>query len=204
MVERTLSKGKSDPTVRDTELILARSAATGDRAAQRRLLLRAMPRVEKSVAYLSGGRSDAEDLAQLALVQIVQSAGSFRGECSLDYWVDRVVLQTLAKQFEKRNRRKRIREETWFAPAEVVSVDDQASITEVRERIQALLAKLKEKHRVPLVLRYVHGYDISEIARLTDLKVNTVRGRLRTGVSKFRRWILLDPDLREWVEQGTR
>jgi RNA polymerase sigma-70 factor (ECF subfamily) len=187
-----------------SDVELARAAAGEDRIFKRRLVHRVLPRVQKTVRFLARGESDAEDLTQLSLLEIVRSIGSFRGDCELDYWTDRVVLQTLAKQFQRRRRRQQIRERYWIEPPAFPAVDDQAAVLEVRARLHALFGRLKERLRYPVVLRYVHGYDPKEIGALLDLKVNTVRGRLRAGVSKLRKLVLSDPALREWIEQGKR
>jgi RNA polymerase sigma-70 factor, ECF subfamily len=189
--------------IRDADMTLIRGAASGDRASQRRLVERVMPRVEKTVVYLARGKSDTDDLVQLALIQIVRSAGSFRGDSSLDFWTDRVVLQTLAKQFEKRHRRQRLRESVWEFPAGVPApVDEQAELAEIRGRLRLLLGRLPDKLRVALVLFCVYGYTAPEIAALTDTKTNTVRGRLRLGLGRLKKDISADPVLREWAELG--
>ena len=96
----------------DTDLMLTREAITGDPAAVRALIYRVMPRVRRTCRYLVNS-NDAADLAQLSIMEVIRSAGSFRGESTLNYWVDRVTVQTAAKVFEKRSRRKRLRDAIW-------------------------------------------------------------------------------------------
>jgi RNA polymerase sigma-70 factor (ECF subfamily) len=204
MAKTDTSRRLEDQQTSSADLVLTIAAGKGDRSSRRKLVYRVMPRVRKTVCFLAKNREDAEDLAQLALLQVLGSAGSFRGECDLDFWVDRIVLQTLAKQFQRRTRRERILNRYWKAPPSPRAVDEQVAVLEVRERIIVLLGTLKEKERVPVVLRYVYGYGIPEIADLTQTKSNTVRGRLRTGVSRLRKLVLRDPALCEWLERGKK
>ena len=178
---------------------LAAAAGLGDRVADRRLIKRVLPRVRKTVHFLAQDRTDADDFAQQALLEILRSAVTFRGECGLDYWADRVTVQTLAKQFERRKRRRGIRDRFWMAPKDTMAVDEQVALTEARERLRVHFGELPERLRMPVVLHYVHGYDVSEIAEIVEAKVNTVRGRLRDGLRRLRKKVRNDPTLREWM-----
>ena len=191
-------------TALETDLAIVEAAATGERAARRRLLYRVMPRVEKTVQFLTKGNADTEDLIQLALLEIVRAAPSFRGDASLDYWTDRVVIQTAAKQFQRQRRREQIFNNYWMPPPSSASVDELVAEKEVRDRLIDTFGKLKEPLRVPVALHYLYGYEVTEIADLMSIKVNTVRGRLRTGMAKLRKLVLSDPALVEWIDGEMR
>lgn len=171
----------------------------GDERATRELLTRVIPRVRKTVQYLCGCAADREDIVQTALIEIVKSAKSFRAESSLLYWVDRVTVFTASKQFEKSNRREEIRNRTWVSALEVKSVEEQIDSERMKNRMSEIFGELNSSHRVPLVLHYLHGYKVDEIADISGLKRNTVRGRLRSGMKRVRKKVLEDPLLYEWV-----
>jgi hypothetical protein len=63
------------------DLALARAAAGKDAQALSALLDRVFDRVRRTTSYLAQGRADAEDLLQLALIEIARSVSGFRGEC---------------------------------------------------------------------------------------------------------------------------
>ncbi|MDJ0764374.1 MAG: RNA polymerase sigma factor [Myxococcota bacterium] len=181
------------------DLALTRAAALGDPKAQRRLLERLFERVRRTMSYMAGGGADAEDLAQTALIQILSSAGSFRGDASLAYWADRVALQTAAKHFARRKRRKYIRESRFPAPPVAPSaVDETAERLRAKQRLAELLAMLSEKNRTALTLHYVLGYSIAEMATLCDCPINTIRGRLRQGRKQLKKLVSKDPLLSQW------
>lgn len=187
----------------DDDRRLVQSAADGDPAAQKALVHRVSPRVSRTCRYLAGD-NDAQNLAQVAVLEVLRSVKGFRGESSLDYWVDRVTVRTAAKQFEKRSRRERLFHQ-YAGPTETAAdAEHQAAVGQIRERLAHHFSKLSEKQRGAVVLHYVYGYELPEIADLLGAKLNAVRSRLRKGLKQLRRGVLADPGLREWVQEGQR
>lgn len=183
---------------------LADMADMGDEKARRELLVRVLPRVRKTVAWLCRHGDEWEDIVQLALVQILRSSGTFRGDSTLSYWADRVTVLTAARVFEKRDRRKRLADTVWQPGPEVPSVEKQAELSMMKDRLREHLRALPEKQRIPVVLHYLHGYQVSEIAEMTSVKVNTVRGRLRKGLKTIRRQMSEDPRMTDWIQKRER
>ncbi len=193
---------------------LARAAASGDPAAQRTVVRRLHGRVRSTVFYLTGGRGDWEDMVQDALVEILRSLRSFRGEASLESWADRITVRTAMRQLKRRHRHPEVAfselegrhsEESNEGPPVGLArgpedPDARPRRTEVRLRLGALLERLPPERRTAVVLRWVHGYSIQEIADMTGVRLNTARGRLRKGKKELRDLILSDPVLRNWRE----
>jgi RNA polymerase sigma-70 factor (ECF subfamily) len=188
----------------ETELEMTQLAAQGDQAAKRDLVNLVIDQVRRTISYLARPNREAEDLSQLALIQILRSAGSFRGECTLKYWADRIAVRTAMKQFRKRQRRERLGAASWEPPPAVSDqeVDVDVDAIKVRARLGDLLDKLSEERRTAVVLHHVQGYVIAEIAAMTGAPVNTVRDRLRVGRKQLRKRILADPCLKDWVGSG--
>ncbi len=76
----------------------------------------------------------------------------------------------------------------------------QPTKAKVRMRLASLLERLPPERRTSVVLRWVHGYSIQEIADMTGVRLNTARGRLRKGKKELRELVLSDPVLRNWRE----
>jgi RNA polymerase sigma-70 factor (ECF subfamily) len=187
-----------------TDLFITQGAAEGDEVLKRQLVDRLLDRVTKTVSSLLGSRTDAEvnDLIQLSLIQILRSAGTFRGDSTLDYWADRITLQTSAKQFAKRTRRRRLWESIWHEETVPEEPETIASLSEVRARLNGHFAELSDGHRVPVVMHHLYGYTVDEIADLIGEKESTIRGRLRDGLDRLRKRLLADPMLSEWLERS--
>ena len=179
---------------------LTRAAADGDPLAQRALVERLMNRVRATTRYLAGGHTDAEDYAQLSFVEILQSAGSFRGDSSLESWADRIVVRTTMRYVKQlRWRSQYLTYDSEQQGTDFGSAEDDVARQRVMRRMSELFADLKPKQRAVVTMRLVLGYSIAEIAEATGANPNTVRYRLNTGRKKLRRRIKHDPQLSEMM-----
>lgn len=167
---------------------MTRAVASGDQDARRLLAERLMDKIHRTLSYLSFSREEAEDFTQTALIQILRSAGSFRGECSLEYWATRVAIQTMAKKLEKRTRRAKLREVSFEPLLDTRDTDEEAELSRARVRLTEKIQTLTAEQQTAVVLHYLHGYGIDEIADITNSPVNTTRGRLREIALKYEGW----------------
>ena len=190
-----------DPTTLESDLELTHRAGLGDDSARRELTRRLLPRVRNTVHYLAAGDRDADDLVQMALVEVLRVVGSFRGDASLEHWADRVVVRTALRQIKRRRWREGIvRLDEVDRGAAEAPQEDVAGRRQLRQRMATLLENLSPERRTAVVLHWVRGYTIPEIAELTGAKLNTVRGRLRDAKRELRRLIMKDPVLGDWAE----
>ncbi len=185
------------------DLELTRRAADGDRASRRVVATRLMERARSTVFYLASEDPDAEDYAQLAIIEVLRSAGNFRGECSLERWADRIVVRTAMRHIKRRRWR-----------GTVVALDpeverrpqragrDEPERRQVSRRLAEVLGSLSPERRAVVVLQLIYGHSIAEIADITDTKPNTVRDRLRLGRKQLRKTLARDPLFREWMNEG--
>jgi RNA polymerase sigma-70 factor (ECF subfamily) len=188
-----------------SELEMAQAAARGDQNARRDLVSALLDQVRRTVSYLSSPNKDADDLAQLALIQILKSAGSFRGECTLNYWADRITVRTSMKQFRKRQRREKLAMSIWTdSPSDEPGLDDDLAKRQIRVHLSRVLQKISAERRAVIVLHHLQGYGISEISEMTGAPINTVRDRLRIGRKQLKKRILTDPSLKDWVGTGAK
>ena len=186
-----------NPLLRD--LLLAEAVARGSVEARRALANRLFDRVRATMSYIADS-ADAEDLAQTALIQILRVADTYRGESAIEVWADRVSVRCALKYFEKTRRRKALTEASWVPANTIDSTEEQVARRRTRQRLSALLQELPTDQSLTLVLHYLHGYKIEEIAVIMGTLVNTVRGRLRTARKKMKQKILSDPALGDWIQ----
>ncbi len=194
----------------EKEIALTRAAGQGDLRAREQLAERLFDRVRATVSYLAGGDPDKDDLVQLSLVEILRSAGSYRAEGPLEGWADRITVRTSLRALKRRRRRDGVlhavddaeaamaRLQTESSPTGASGMEQEAQRRELHQRLALVLGRLDPQRRAAVLLRWVHGYSVEEIAAMTDARVNTVRGRLRRGKRQLRKLILADPALRGW------
>jgi len=200
MVEHCANTPVSVPDMKDI-LDICQRAAVGDEEGRKKLMGLLFNRIHRTASYLSESIEEAEDVAQTACIEVLASAGMFRGDSSLHRWADRVTIFTAAKMIQKKTRRQRLWE-TYFQPPEPPpGVDTTVGRTEVRHRLAALIRKLKYSQREILLLRYIHGYTINEAAEICGIPVETARGRLKKGRTVLKKKVMTDPLLREWIDE---
>lgn len=153
--------------------------ASGDAAGQRAVVTRLLVRVGRLCRAVLRHREDAEDATQMSMLEILKSAGSYRGESSLERWADRITVRTALRSIQTERRAHR-------APVahDDVSIDDGAGEAGLLAR--QYLDRISERQRVVLVLR--HGLDLSidDISELIGISPNSVKDRLLRGRAAIR------------------
>lgn len=155
------------------DLELAR-ARRGDRAAMEALLRRHYDTVRAVCHRIIINEADADDAVQMAMIQIVRALPSFDGRSSLSTWIYRIATNAALDEL----RRIRRRPVPLSGGLPEPTVDDATSGVDDQMAVVAALAGVPVEFRVVLVLRHVADLDYSEIARVLDVPVGTVRSRL--------------------------
>ena len=142
------------PARRAEDVALARAAATGDPGARRELAERLLARVRAVVFRIAGVDPDAEDMSQAAIIEVLRSAHTFRGESALETWAERIAIRSAVRRLKQR----RYRTSIVAFDSERQAVDPRDGEREldrqrVRRRMHELLAGLKPKHRIALTLK---------------------------------------------------
>jgi len=176
-------------------LELVSLAAQGDANAQRCLVERLRRRMHSISLSILGDALDAEDTTQSILIEILGSAGTFRGENLLG-WADRIAVRTAIRHARQR----RMRAMQYDVRDDVDAIGESVSSSEFEQALPKsmvqYLACLPETRRVAVVLRHVMDYSVEEIAQTTDASPNTVKDRLLQGRAQLRRLIRRDLSMR--------
>lgn len=166
----------------EEDLRLMQRAGAGDQTAQREVAVRLVGRARRVSLALLRNEADADDAAQLALLEVLRSAGSFRGEAPLEKWADRIVARTaLRLARDARARRGTIDGEA--DPDDTTQRSEDAGTT---IDVQRYLERLPEARREVVVLRHMMGYSVEEVASMTGVSPNTVKDRLVQALQQVR------------------
>lgn len=161
------------------------AARAGDRAATEALLTELLPRMRNLVRYLIRGDQEVDDIVQEALLAVVRGLSGFRGEGTLQSWVDRIVARTTFA-FLRRHRRHDAATDAFTEPEELGVTEPLADRYAARRRAVRLLDQLPDEQRHALVLHHVLGMTVGEIAEQLETPVETVRSRMRLGKNRLR------------------
>lgn len=170
------------------------AAARGDRAAASALLAELLPRTRNVVRFLLRGDTEVDDFAQNALIEVLRSLPSFRGESTFTTWADRITVRTTLRQL---GRRQREREQRSLAEPELRSL--HGSVEEdtdyaARRRLAVVLDTLPDAQRQALVLHHVVGMSVPELAEEIGVSFDTAKSRLRLGMERLRKHYLRPRD----------
>ena len=120
--------------------------------------------------------ADREDAVQEALRRAWEKRGSLRNEEYLRTWVVRILLN-VCHDIQ--------REEKRMIPAEEIPGPDVPSAEEPVDLKECLL-RLDERERIPILLYYLEGFDIGQIAAVLRIPRGTVKSRLHRGRDQLR------------------
>jgi RNA polymerase sigma-70 factor, ECF subfamily len=159
---------------------------------------------------LTGRREDAEEVAQDAFVRAYRALKTYPAErvraMALKAWLYQVTLNVA----RNRVRRKRL---------PTVSLDDEGSrggaarsladdprarpdarfeVKRERSDIASLVARLPERYRAPLILRYVEGLKVEEVAAILKQPLGTTKSNVHRAINALRE------SLSESRRQGAR
>ena len=139
---------------------------------------------------LVGNPTDAEDLAQDALIRALKALPSFRGESSQATWVYRITLNTWKNRVRSEKRRsfwKMLPLHLLFGedgsqekalPADDPPLDAALESEETARAVQKALLELDEDSRAVVILREIEGLSYDQIADSLGLPEGTVKSRL--------------------------
>lgn len=162
--------------------------------------------VDRTVRRLLGhDDSEYDDLVQLAIVELIRSVGSFRGEGSLDAWVSAVTAHVVYRFIRRRSIDR-------YVPLDSVQPDalhsprpvgeDSIAQRESLARVVGHLGELGEKLAWTFVLHDVLGYRLRDVARIMGGSEAAAQSRLVRGRRRLHELIADDPILDE-LRQAT-
>jgi len=140
-----------------------------------------------SYAYhLVGSTRDAEDLVQIAFIQLFDQLEHDREIDNLRGWLYRVVHNLAIEQVRRHDRRDSLLQK-WFVDRGALTPDSVESPEEElirRQEIENALAVLNERERHSLVLR-AEGLSYQEIGDVLEISPKSVSVYLARGLKKL-------------------
>lgn len=174
-----------DPSLHASDVELIAGVARSEPAAVRRLLDEVAPVVYGFLyARVGGNQAAAEDLLQETLLEAVRSSGSYRGEAALSTWMCVIARRRLARHYESERRAEAARHGLQALPDAPVSDEDAL---EQRDEVVRALGRMPVAHRQVLVLKYLDGMAVEEIAQelgRTRVQVQSLLQRARDGLRR--------------------
>lgn len=162
----------------DTELI--KRLQSNDLSALGTLFDRYYPQIYSTAVAITHDDAVAEDITQDCFLRLHRYANRIDTNLPLPPWLYRVTVN-LAYTWVSRHKNRRVSLETvvdyLMSPARSAP-DHLAEVSGMQEEVRRAIAALNFNQRVVVVLHYLNGLSLDDIAQILDCPVGTVKSRL--------------------------
>jgi len=182
-----VGKGQGDHCEVSEEVLISRCRA-GNMVAFGKLIETYQDRLFNATFRMVGNYDDAEELTQEAFVRAMKGLKRFRGNAKFYTWLFRIAINLCINH---RRRRARLLEHagqgtTGGQAAALLDMADEkspsplreAQIKEQHQQVLDALEQLEPAARAIVILRDIEQLDYSEIGRILEVPVGTVKSRL--------------------------
>lgn len=179
----------------DRELVYA--ARDGDTLAFDALFYRYKDGIFRLGYAITKDPSAAEEIVVDTFTRAHRALARLEPEGSLRPWLYRVAINL---SYNRRPRKNIIVSTLEDATDEVAESGERspsslAELAELREVVLAAVDTLGPKHRIVVVLHYLNGLNLAEIAEVVDCPVGTVKSRLHYALRRLRTHLASHPEL---------
>jgi RNA polymerase sigma factor (sigma-70 family) len=174
------------PDAQDMDLV--REFARHDsEAAYTELVQRHIALVYSVARRCTGNNGDAQDVTQAVFIILARKAAQLRERTLLPGWLYETTRFTAARLLRTNARRQRREQEAYMQ-----STVDKADTTEIWEKLsphlEAAMARLADRERALLVLRFYQNKSGPEAAALLGIREDAAHKRLTRAIEKLRKF----------------
>lgn len=166
---------------READASLVSAARGGDERAFAALYHRHAEWVWRRMTTLLGPVAEREDLVQQVFLEVHRALPAFRGESAFSTFLYRIVAHVAYQHLRRTRRRPPAFGDGALDELVAPGLSPEAALRERQELEQtfALLARIKPKKRIALLLRTVEGLPLEEIAAVVGARLSAVAHRVR-------------------------
>lgn len=128
-----------------------------------------------------GNREEAEEIAQQAMIKAFLASDRYVEKCSFSTWLFKIAYNTFLDHIKSRKQ--------YTEPDERIPGGREADDAFRYEALYRALGEIPEKERSAVLLYYIKGYSIKEIANISGASENAVKTRLSRGRDELRKRI---------------
>lgn len=181
VTEPEFSQGCDDDDPR-SDAALVDAANAGDVRAFEALYRRYYGWVARLAQRFTGDHAGAMDVTQEAFIYLLRKFPGLTLRARLT-----TLLYPTVKHLSRDWRARRAKQAPAADPPPTLAAPEQRDQLADRDELDAALAGLSQEHREVLLMRYVDGMSVAEIAAALDVPVGTVKSRLHHAAASVRR-----------------
>ena len=172
------------PSVSDADLVVR--AQGGDGWAEEMLFRRHAPELLALTTRLVGSAAEAEDIVQETFVALLEHLNELREPAAFRAWLMRTAVRGVYRRSRRRSLLRRLgfggSGRVHLAAAPDTSPEQRALLAE----IDALLLQMPASERICWMLRFVEGYELTEVAAACGCSLTTAKRRLAAAQQRLR------------------
>ena len=138
-------------------------------------LLESEPLLYRIACALLRSEADRQDAMQETALKAWKNRASLREEQYFRTWISRIMVNECHNLHRKNSR---------YVPVE--ELPDRPAPDSGEQETRLMLESLPEKQRVPLVLHYLEGFSLEEIARVQHISLALVKYRMHQARKTLR------------------
>jgi len=128
--------------------------------------------------------ASASDAVQETFIRVLRGIEFYDSGKPFKPWLYKILVNECNRAF--RSRKKELSLSEHGESGLQVEVYDRHPYEEYEE-LYAAIKELDDINRIPIVLKYLSGFSESEIAKILDININTVKSRLFKGRRKLKK-----------------
>jgi len=131
---------------------------------------------------------EAEDMAQETFIAAAAGLDRFRGDSKIKTWLFSIAINLCRSRLRKRRSRQVLQnaiETLHHLRPRLQTPEEHAEQSEIRTQLWAAIHKLDEKHRLAVILHYIHELSVPEISAVLDVEPGTIYSRLHYARKKL-------------------
>jgi RNA polymerase sigma-70 factor (ECF subfamily) len=138
---------------------------------------------------------EADDAAQETLLKALAHLRRYQAGTHVKRWLATIAVNVCRDRLRRnkvRYRLKQVLAAFSLAAPPAFSPEEAVIHGESSQQLRHAVAALDEKHRLPILLRYVHGLPVRDIALILGIREGTVHSRLHYAHKKLRTGLAAD------------
>ena len=191
-----MSRPEPSPPARTEEdaedIRLMGMVSAGDTGAFEQLVGRHQRLVVGTVSRMLGNNSEAEDISQQVFVRVWKNAKRYVPRAKFTTWLLKITRNLVFNELRRRSRHAHTplqtesEEERPIRDERAIAPDASLLERELREAIDAAIARLPEAQRMAVILRRYQELSYEEIAETLDQSVSAVKSLLFRARTELR------------------
>ncbi|HMK07488.1 MAG TPA: RNA polymerase sigma factor [Anaerolineales bacterium] len=183
---------------------LIQRAGSGEPAAWEAIVGRYRQAVFRYAYLQVGDAAEAEDVAQETFMRAFRSFSRFDRKRPLRPWLLRIARNVARNRWRGFSRRARAADRWKHEAAETVTAGAEVpvSLAETASELERVVARLNERDRQVIYLRFFLGLSLEETGEALALPLGTVKSRLSRALDRLRQRVVQEhPTLRRALEE---